>query len=134
MAGGLMLALAGQMAACSSTAEYAVTGNERAAGVDGTITISEGDQTNVVEIELNHLPPPERLSKGMKQYVVWFEGKGAAAVKAGNLAYDVSDRSGKMRATTPYRQVVVKISAEASDNAGAPSEVVVMTKQVKLND
>lgn len=111
---------------CGGPAVFALTGTARAAGTDGTATVSEiegGSQMVVVELE--HLAPPARLGDGLTTYVVWLQEDGAQPQKAGVLEYDEDDRSGTMRATTPNTTVTLIITAEQNRDVASPSEIVV---------
>lgn len=120
--------------ACGSP-EFPVTGTERAAGADGMIRLEELDGGNVlVEIEMEHLPPPSRLGQGLTTYVVWFTPQGGQPQKAGALGYDDDNRSGRMTATSPQSAFEVVISAERGINVTNPSDIVVARRRVNVND
>jgi hypothetical protein len=118
--------LLGALPACGGPAEFALTGTARAAGTDGTATVEEIEGgSHMILVELEHLPPPERLGDGLTTYVVWLQEEGGQPQKAGVLAYDEDERSGRMRATTPNANVSVTITAEVDREVTSPSEIVV---------
>jgi len=117
---------------CGGPSEYAMTGTERSAGTDGMITVEELEGGNrLVQIELAHLPPPNRLGEGLTTYVVWFTAADQAAQKASMLAYDADDRAGRATATTPLSRFTVTVSAERNGNVGSPSDIIVARRQVQ---
>jgi hypothetical protein len=133
LAGGLLMTAMLSLAACGSN-EYVVTGTERAAGADGTITVEELDGGNMlVNVSFENLPPPDRLGQGLTTYIVWFKPEGAAPAMAGALAYDADNRSGAMQATSPHAKLEVIISAEKAANATSPSEFVVAKRQIQAD-
>jgi hypothetical protein len=118
------------LAACGSN-EFVVTGTERAAGADGTITVEELEGGNVlVNVNFENLPPPDRLGQGLTTYVVWFKPASAGPAMAGALAYDADNRTGAMQATSPHATLEVIVSAEKALNAASPSEFIVAKRAV----
>lgn len=121
------------LTACGSN-EFVVTGSERAAGADGTITLEELEGGNVlVNVTFENLPPPERLGQGLSMYLVWFKPEGAGPAVAGRLAYDADNRTGAMQATSPHSKFEVIVSAEKALNAASPSEFVVAKRAVAVD-
>ena len=119
-------------AACGGPAEYALAGTARAPGTDGLLTVETIEGGNkLATVELENLPPPDRLGDGMTTYVVWFQEQGSPPTKAGALGYDADDRTGRMTATTPTQSgFVFIITAEADPNAPSPSDVIVVRTEV----
>lgn len=127
----LSLVLLPTLAGCGGPAEYALTGTARAAGTDGTVTVDEIEGgSHMITVEVMHLPPPARLGDGLTTYVVWLQEDGGQPQKAGVLAYEEDERTGRMRATTPNRNVSVLITAEADREAVSPSEIVVARREL----
>lgn len=129
----LALVAAFVFSGCSGTNEYAIVGTARAAGADGTVTVEEIEGGNkLVNIEMAHLPPPERLGDGLKFYTVWFVPEGKQPIMAGKLEYDKDDRTGTMMATSPVEGgFVVRVSAESEPSPASPSDVIVAQRDVK---
>lgn len=121
-------------AACGGHSEFPVVGTPRSAGTDGMVTVEQIEGGNyLVLVEVQHLPPPERVSEGASTYVVWIKPEDGGAVKAGRLDYDPDERTGTVRATTPAGgRFTVLITAEADDTTAEPSEVVVVQREVSM--
>ncbi|MFW5876288.1 MAG: hypothetical protein ACOCXM_06090 [Myxococcota bacterium] len=128
---GLALAFGLLLTACGGPSEYAIVGTARAPSADGTATVEQIEGGNsLVTVQMEHLPPPDRLGEGLKMYMVWFEDSNQPAVRAGGLGFDEDKREGSMMATTPLNKFVVKVTAEKSLNVSTPSEVVVAKRKV----
>ncbi len=130
----LMGMLALVAAACGGPQEYAIAGTERAAGADGMVIVEEIEGNRMVSVELEHLPPPDRISGSATVYIVWIQPNGAQPTMAGRLEYDPDDRVGRMRATTPHTNFKVLVTAEADAQAASPSDVVVARQEVSGED
>lgn len=116
--------------ACAT--KYAVAGREPALGSDANIYVSKTKSGNYfVELGLTGLAPPERLDEAATAYVVWFQPKEHAAVKAGTLSYDPGDRDGFLEATTPFREFTLLVTLETAGDVGVPSKKVIVTQPVK---
>ncbi len=122
----LLAALAG----CGGPSEYVLTGTQRAAGADGLVTVEEIEGNRMVTVELEHLPPPNRISESATVYIVWVKPERGQPTMAGRLEYDPDDRVGRTRATTPHDHFTVFVTAEADTTADSPSDVVVARQEV----
>ncbi|MDH5491965.1 MAG: hypothetical protein OEY14_08420 [Myxococcales bacterium] len=128
----LLIVLAfGLLSACGGPTVYAVTGSARAPGADGTITLEDLGGNRLATVELNNLPPPDRLGNGLTTYIVWFQEQNGSPTKAGSLQYDPDERSGQMQATTPSNnRMTIIVTAERNANAQTPSDVIILRKPV----
>lgn len=131
----LVLALSSGLlgTACGSD-EFQVVGTPRAAGADGTVTVEEIEGGNyLVLVEVEHLPPPDRIAEDATVYVVWIKPEDGAPVKAGRLEYDPDERTGTVRATTPAAETFfVLITAEPDDTTNEPSDAIVVQREVSM--
>lgn len=123
-------ALLAAFVGCGGPAEYVVTGTQRAAGADGLITVEEIEGNRLVTVEIEHLPPPNRISDSATVYIVWIKPERGQPTMAGRLEFDPEDRIGRMRATTPHRHFTILVTAEADPEADSPSDVVVARQEV----
>ena len=120
------------MLACGGPEEYTVVGTARAAGTDGSIQVEEIEGGNrLVTISLQHLPPPSRMGDDRSVYAAWFIASNAPATKAGNLEFDEDTREARLMATTPLAEFTVRVTAEVDENAGQPSDIVVVERRVE---
>jgi hypothetical protein len=122
------------LAACGADGRYVMIGSARAPSTSGTVEVDElGGENTQVSIHLEYLHPPEHIDQGLTQYVVWFEPKGGAAVRAGALKFDPAQRTGDLSATSPFRQFGVKITAERAGTPDKPSEFIVASQDIALD-
>jgi hypothetical protein len=127
----LVISAVGLLLGCGGAKEYVIVGTSRAAGADGTVRVEEIEGGNsLVTIEMKHMPPPERLGAGLKEYILWFETAESPAMMVSRVAYDPKKREAKATATTPKKKFTVKITAEKSVQVSNPSDVVVAKQQV----
>lgn len=128
---GALLTLALALTACGG-AQFAVHGQDRAAGAEGTIEIEAQDGGNfVVNLAVEHLLPPARFADGLTTYVVWFQAAEQQPERVGTLAYDEGDRRGEMMATTSHSAFEVIVTGEAEAQAVSPSENLVFRQAVE---
>jgi hypothetical protein len=127
----LTLAPSMSLTACGGPDEYALVGTERAAGTDGLLVVEEIEGGNrMLNLTLEHLPPPSRLGQGMTAYIVWLKPANGQPQMASRLAYDEDERTGTATATTPGARFEVLVTAERNANATSPSDVVVARQRV----
>lgn len=124
---GLTAALG--LGACGGTT-YESTGRQPALGADATVEVSSSADNHRVKVEVDHLPPPERLAPGMERYSVWFVPNGRSAVLAGTLDYDEDSREGRLETVTPHRSFTVLVTAQRAELPHEPSDVVVFRQRV----
>ena len=118
------------LSACGGPSEFIVVGTARAAGADGMITVEKTESNNLVNIQVENLAPPGRISEGTTVYVVWFKSPTAGPAAQGTLEYDPDDRVGRFSATTIHAELQVIVSAEVDATANSPSEVVILRQDV----
>ncbi|HEX5659591.1 MAG TPA: hypothetical protein VFX59_20485 [Polyangiales bacterium] len=127
------LALASLALGCMQAAQtYALRSSSP--DVTGQVSIEriEGGQKLVV-LQLEQLPPPERLAPGLREYVVWLQDPRGAAVKVGTLDYDRAHQSGNLLATTDLPAFTVRVTGERDANTSQPSGVLLAERNVLTN-
>jgi hypothetical protein len=108
-------------------------GSARTAGVDGRIEWKKlSADTRLVKTTFTFLPPPSRITEGATIYVLWFVPENAPAMKMGTLVYDEGSRKGHLEATSAVSKFEVMLTAEKTNQVGAPSEHIIARKKVKL--
>jgi len=118
--------------ACGGPAVHQITSTSRAPGAAGTITVKKVSGGNrLMEIEIEHLPPPGTIANGATVFVVWFQAGAGIPVMAGVLGYDEKKRKGEMQATSPgSASMTVLITAEKAAGGAAPSEIVIVKRSI----
>jgi len=98
-----------------------------APGATGYVNSDVDDNGNLMlEVELQHLPPPGDLDPTLTTYVVWIRPtSGAGFQNLGQLVLD-SNRRGSLTTSTPYSSVEVVVTAEASPTPAEPSRFTVL--------
>lgn len=99
--------------------------------VSGSLQVEriEGGQRLVI-VELDALPPPERVAQGGSEYVVWLEDGQGNSVRAGTLRYDRGSRSGNLLATTALSAFTVRVTAESTPSSQNAHSVLVAERRV----
>ncbi len=130
----LFAALSLFVMACGGSHKYSVVGTPKASGADGTVEVEklEGDNL-MVTINLEHLPPPERIAEGKKNFVAWFQPNNGIPVRAGALAYDEDTRVGNLMATTTEKRFRLLVTAEEASNPTSPSDIIVTEQLVDFD-
>ncbi len=88
------------------------------------------DNNRELDVEVDHLAPPNRIDPNLKGYAVWIKVPGHAITKAGILDYSDRRRRGTLKATTPHPKFEVIVSLESDLSTAAPSNQVILQKLV----
>jgi hypothetical protein len=115
---------------------FIVVATVKAPSASGYIEIDDvSDKGTTLTVHLEQLHPVAQLDASMKQYVVWAQAAGQPAARLGVLRYNPDQRVGELHARTPLRsKFVVKVTAESNDAPTAPSELVVASEEIKVDD
>lgn len=93
---------------------------------DAWLTVTADSNNNsIIQIKVEHLPPPARLGPGLKTYVVWVESTDGAFIANAGMLQVNDQQTGKITTTTPLREFLIKITAEQGGTAMTPSGTVV---------
>ncbi len=120
-------------AGCMQAAQtYAL--KTHAPAVTGSFSVEriEGGQKLVV-LQLEQLPPPERIGPGLREYVVWLQDPRGGAVKVGTLDYDRAHQSGNLLATTDLPTFTVRVTGERDAYPSQPNGVVLAERNELTN-
>jgi hypothetical protein len=125
-----LLPFIGLVALVSCASAQKLTGGALAPAASGTVDakIGEGGNTQL-EVKVEHLAPPEKVSSGATVYVVWVIAKDAPAVNVGDLKLN-ADLDGSLQTVTPQHAFELKITAESVSTASNISGPVVLSGSV----
>lgn len=115
--------LSAALVSCSSVNRKQLAATNINPAGEGTVSIKNDPNRNTaLEVEVNHLAPPERISTNATTYIVWVAPT-ANPDQATNLgALQVGeDRSGKFAAVTPLKSFDLFITAEPSATQSMPT-------------
>ena len=107
---------------------------DEAMATTGTLSVErvEGGR-HLVVVQLNELPPPERIGPGLKEFVVWLSAPSGKPENAGALEYDRAHQSGSLLATTSLGTFTVTVTGERDPGARSPSGVLLAERKVVTN-
>jgi hypothetical protein len=105
-----------------------------AQGVRGSVSVErvEGGQ-RLVAVELHELPAPERLGPGLTEFVLWLKAPSGSYRKAGALAYDRTQRSGSLLATTTLAAFTLQVTGERGPGVTGPSDVLLTEREISID-
>ena len=103
-----------------------------ASGMVGSLSVEriEGGQ-HLVVLQLEQLPPPERIAPGLREFVVWLEDPRGGEVNVGTLRYDRANHSGNLLATTDLSAFTVRVTGERDARAAEPAGVLLAERRVQ---
>ncbi len=96
----------------------------------GTISVSRGKNGNTkIDVKVKNLAKPSGLQNPASVYVLWIQPENQTAKNEGEIMID-NNRSGELKAETPYKHFQVFITPEHSPTATSPSGPHVLTATV----
>lgn len=117
---------------CNRLADYALVGSAYVPAVQGDIEVEKIDQDQIlINITLDHLPPPDRVEPGLTHYVVWFTAPGELPVRQQALAYDEEAQVGRASIPTSLKELEVQITAEQGIAPDRPSGILIASQTVR---
>jgi hypothetical protein len=97
----------------------------------GKVTTDNDRNGNTgVEVEVKHMASPESLTPSRISYVVWIQPRGKDPEMLGLLRVN-QELEGSLRATTPYKNFDIFITAEENPKPSAPSSMVILKGTVE---
>jgi len=138
---GLALALVATAVACSAVKapfeggqKIALEPTSQVQAAEGTVQAKSTDQGNVeLEVEVEHMAPPEHVAPGTRFYVVWAKETGKLetepAQNIGSLTID-KNAKGKLKTLTPLEKFELFVTPEAQPNAKEPTHPAVMKADI----
>jgi len=97
----------------------------------GKVTTDNDRNGNTgVEVEVKHMASPESLTPPKTAYVVWIQARGKDPEILGLLRVN-HELEGSLRATTPYKDFDIFITAEENPKPASPSGMVILKGTVE---
>jgi hypothetical protein len=113
---------------CAQTVAFrAAPGAPAALGAAKISTDSNGNA--VVDVEVEHLAPPENLSPPKKLYVVWAQTPNGRFVNLGQMVVG-ENRVGKLYAVSPLKEFRLVVTAEDIPATITPSKQEILTTEL----
>lgn len=98
---------------------------------EGKVTTGNDRNGNTdVEVQVKHMATPQSLTPAQQGYVVWVQPRGKQPEMLGVLRVN-DDLEGSLKATTPYKDFDVIVTAEDNMRPEAPSGMVILKGTVE---
>lgn len=127
--------LAGALGACAPAARtYPLLLRPEAPRVVGSLSVERIESgQHLLVLQLERLPPPERIAPGLREFVVWLEDPRGHRRKVGTLRYDRTHHSGNLLATTDLSAFTVRVTGERDAASAEPAGVLLAERRVVTN-
>jgi hypothetical protein len=123
---GLLLLTAGV-----SAKKYPLTVDQSVPAARGQVDVGRDKNGNTkVELEVEHLAPPENLTPPKVAYIVWLQERGGEAMNQGSLKPG-KNLKGSFKTVTQLKSFDVIVTAESDTTVKTPSESEVMRATVQ---
>ena len=100
------------------------------AAMGKVITDNDRNGNTGIEVEVKHVAAPQSLTPAKTNYVVWVQPRGKDPEVLGALRVN-SDLEGSLKATTPYKDFDIFITAEDNPKPDTPSGMVILKGTVE---
>lgn len=128
----VLVLAAATLALAACTAPLKLVSTSRSPSTDALIKVEHDENGNgILTLSVNHLPPPARLGAGLTTYVVWVSTPDQKITTNVGMLKVNDSQTGSMQATTPLREMLIKVTAEENGEATVPSQNVVIEGAVK---
>lgn len=98
---------------------------------EGKVTTSTDRNGNTdVDVQVKHMATPQSLTPAQQDYVVWVQPRGKQPEMLGTLRVN-DDLQGSLKATTPYKDFDIIVTAENNLRPEMPSGMVVLKGTVE---
>lgn len=94
------------------------------------ITTNDRNSNTNVEVHVKHMATPQSLTPAHQTYLVWVQPRGKDPELLGALRVN-EDLEGSLKATTPYKDFEVLVTAEDSMRPEMPSSNVILKGSVE---
>jgi hypothetical protein len=101
-----------------------------APAAEGKVTTDNDRNGNTkVEVEVKHMATPQSLTPAKQAYLVWVQPRGKDPELLGALRVN-EDLEGTLKATTPYKDFEIFVTAEENMRPESPSSMVILKGSV----
>lgn len=130
--GALIIVVLWLLAGCATQkSTHATVPGEATPAATGEVAVERDNNNNVVvQLDVEHFPPPELLANDLTTYVVWVRPQGQESYQNMGQLQIGEDRSAKTSFITPYDRFDLIVTAEASSRETSPSEHVIIQSRV----
>jgi len=95
------------------------------AAMGKVITDNDRNGNTGIEVQVKHMASPESLTPAKTSYVVWIQARGKDPEALGVLRVN-EGLEGSLKATTPYKDFDIFITAEENPKPEMPSSMMVL--------
>jgi hypothetical protein len=123
--------VASVLAVGCGTTKMSMDRSDNVLAAEGQVKVKEKDGNRMLEVNVKHLAPPDRLQGDAKNYVVWVKplDQAAAPMNVGALAIN-DDLEGSLKTVTPFEKFEVFVTPEPTAETVSPSGQRVLWKRV----
>jgi hypothetical protein len=83
-----------------------------------------------IDVQVKHMAAPDTLTPSKTAYVVWIQARGKDPEPLGVLRVN-QDLEGSLKATTPYKDFDIMVTAEDNPKPDSPSGMVILKGTVE---
>jgi hypothetical protein len=94
------------------------------------ITSTDRNGNTEIDVQVKHMATPESLTPAQQGYVVWVQPRGKPPEALGSLRVN-NDLEGSLKATTPYKDFDIFVTAESLPKPENPSGMVILKGTVE---
>ena len=101
-----------------------------APAAEGKVTTDNDRNGNThVDVQVKHMATPQSLTPAKQTYLVWVQPRGKDPELLGALRVN-EDLEGSLKATTPYKDFEIFVTAEENMRPESPSSMVILKGSV----
>jgi hypothetical protein len=126
-------AVATLLVACGGPLKYDAISSPRAPGADASIEadVREEQHQTQLELEIDNLPPAERIDPESQHYIVWYRRDSKDTwTRIAALHYDADSREGELHTAVPETAFELWVTVEKEIDVASPSQNVLFEQQV----
>ncbi|HTV21341.1 MAG TPA: hypothetical protein VMG12_21790 [Polyangiaceae bacterium] len=128
-----VVAVAGLLAACGGPLKYEAISSPRAPGADASITadVREDQHQTELRLEIENLPPADRVEAGDEHYVAWYRRDAKETWKRiAGLEYEGDSREAVLQTAVPETSFELWVTTEKDLDVVSPSPSIVFEQRI----